>query len=211
MGRMYYKSETTNVMDFLKIEIFDNKCGAFERFAGEIDLMREVEKDDSELEMTKYWIDGKELWVVSIDEEWKHNLFGRLVCIDINLIENIIGDVGIRRAFKIVDECGINDDSMTLEELSSDIGMRKIFYCILDQQLGINDGFDEIDEDEWDALSYEYYEEAEAEGLTEEQLIELKKDPVMNAMRQAVLSYCGMKEDSDEEEAESVKDEAVEE
>ena len=158
MGRMYYKSETTNAVDFLKIEVFDNKCGAFERFAGEIDLMREVEKDDTELEMGKYWIDDKELWVVSIDEDWKHNLFERLVCIDINLIENIIGDVGIRRAFKIVSDCGFIDD-MTLEELSSDIGMRRIFYCILDQQLGIDDGFDEIDEDEWNALSAKYYDD----------------------------------------------------
>ena len=156
MGRQYYKSDTHREGSgiFIYMRYYEDETGsvvegAWANFCETLDVIAEIKKDDDEYDDKMYVINGVETErFVSIDEDWRHNLIERLVCIRIEHIEKLIADIGIRNAFKLANDTGLCED-MTLEDLTTDLGMRKIFYCLLDEHLTINVQFEDATEDEW--------------------------------------------------------------
>jgi hypothetical protein len=90
-------------------------------------------------------------WVYNIDEEWKHPLVDRMCCeIDINDVEKIIGEIGIRKVMMKYKESDYYND-YTFPDLSTDLGIRQVFYMLLDERLGINEEYyEELTKQEYD-------------------------------------------------------------
>jgi hypothetical protein len=156
MGRVYYKT-TISPKEFIYLTAY-KLTGKFVDFGTEFNVVLELQSIDASFEVFKYWNDdNNQVWVWDMDEDWRHKLIDNLVCgIDIDYIEEMIADIGFRKCCKIADDIGFCED-MTLEDLSTDMGMRKLFYCVLCEHLDCvadldGDGYTQIKEQEWEAL-----------------------------------------------------------
>jgi hypothetical protein len=154
-SRMYFETADSNCP--IKLNFYEDTKdgytktgGAWADFVRELDIESELWKSDANFDVSKYWEDGKEVWVWNIDEDWKHDLIERLVCIDIDHIEIMIANIGIRNVVKLSNDTGLIDD-LTMDKLSTDMGMRMLFYCVLSEHLEILDNQHEITEAEWKA------------------------------------------------------------
>ena len=157
MGRLYYETYRNPVTDdfqLIQISYMEETKGEFEKFLSGLDIIRELQLTDANgFDVSKYWEDGKEVWVWNVDEDWKHNIVDRLAStIGIDYIDLMLSGIGIRNVFNLVNESGMFED-MTMNDLSTDLGMRKLFYGILDYHLECleddRDGRKEITEEEW--------------------------------------------------------------
>ena len=157
--RLYFKGHA------FKGVLFEGKKGTgsetFDTWLAEKDWDEELAEDDCEFECERAVFDGIDVlgnfglrreWVYDISEEWKHTLFDRLATeIDIDDAEKIIGEVGIRKVMKLANDSGFYDDEGGLPELWTDMGIRKVFYNLLDYTLDINEEYyDEITKEEYD-------------------------------------------------------------
>jgi hypothetical protein len=114
----------------------------------------EMEHDDNEFEW-KYHYSTKKEWFYSISEEWKHTLFDRLATeIDVDVAEKIIGEIGIRKVMKKYKESDYYDDD-TFPDLSTDLGIRQVFYILLEDTLYIREDYEEITKEEYDLVEDE--------------------------------------------------------
>jgi len=106
-------------------------------------------------------------WVYNINEEWKHPLVDRMCSeISVDKIEEIIGEVGIRKVMKLYNN---SDYQHNIPDLSTDLGLRQVFYVLLDEVIGINDKFyEEITKKEYDEWVAEHIEPEEPEEDEEE-------------------------------------------
>jgi hypothetical protein len=81
-------------------------------------------------------------------DNWKHKMIDNyLLEIGVNDIEKFIGDIGIRKAFRFADECEFYEEENYKEALTSDEGLRRLFYAILWGLIDINDRVDYDDND----------------------------------------------------------------
>ena len=154
MGRLYYE---TTVCDLIKVEIHNDTKGAFEDYLIKLDVCRELELTDPYgFDVGKYLDeDLKDIWVWNIDEDWRHNLVDRLAStVNIDYIDEMLSGLGFRNVFKFVNDTGMFDD-MTMDDLSTDLGMRKLFYGVLDYHLHLWEDCEvdyqtEITKEKWD-------------------------------------------------------------
>jgi hypothetical protein len=193
MGRQYFKNYNNGWcpinLPYLRGENGSIYSGEWAKYSykisnGEIEMY--LHKDDDELErISTIEDDGAEVWVWNIDEEWKHNLIERLIeDLEIVDIERLIADVGIRKAFKMADDTGFNE-AMTMEELSTDMGMKKLFYCVLNEMLEFVpdelDSFEEITEAEWKVYNEREWSDDE-ESEEEEEEVVVREEQDLNAI-----------------------------
>jgi hypothetical protein len=135
--------------------------GAWAEFVNGFKMEDELlmETDYEYMLITRNDSDGRAVWIWRIDEdEWRHRMVDRLcVEMDFGLIEKLIADIGIMNAFKMATDTGLMD-AVEMEELGTEMGIRKLFYCVLDAHLYFNetDQFEEISAAEWEA-----YDDAE--------------------------------------------------
>jgi hypothetical protein len=159
MGRQYYETRVSP-RDFFNITTYSDK-GKFAEFANKFDVVKELQLIDESFEVFKMWDfelgdEEFEVWIWDFDEDWKHKMIDNLVCsLLINDIEKMIADIGFRECCKIANDTGFCED-MTLEDLSTDMGMRKLFYCVLDCHLDCRadldgEGYRQITEEDWEA------------------------------------------------------------
>jgi hypothetical protein len=99
-------------------------------------------------------------WVYDISEDWKHPLVDRMCMeIDIDDAEKIISEIGIRKVMKKYKESDYYNDD-TFPDLSTDLGIRQVFYVLLDERLNINDEYyEEITKQEYDEWIDEHIQE----------------------------------------------------
>jgi hypothetical protein len=133
------------------------ETGAWANFVDTFDVLEQLQKEDWDcFYMEAKDEDGTPVWVWKMDEDdWKHTLVDRLcVEMDFGLIERLIADVGIMNAFKMATDTGLMD-AVEMEELGTEMGIRKLFYCVLGEHLYFNetDQYEEITKDEW--LAYD--------------------------------------------------------
>lgn len=136
MGRLYYE---TTICHLIRVEIHNDTKGAFEEYLMKLDIVRELQLTDSNgFDVSKYCADedtDEDTWVWNIDEDWKHELVDRLASTtNIDYIDEMLSGIGFRNVFKIVNDTGMFDD-ITMDDLSTDLGMRRLFYGVLDYHL----------------------------------------------------------------------------
>ncbi len=177
MSRLYFRGITYKGVIFEGVK--STKSLTFDKWLRNKDWNEELELDDED--NFKYDVcvinDGNYEWrefAYNINEEWKHPLVDRM-CeeIDIDDIEKIIGEIGIRNVMKKYKESDYyNDDN--LPDLSTDLGIKQVFYVLLDEILNINDEYyKEITKEEYDEwieshiqeeLDYDEEEEDDNDG-----------------------------------------------
>jgi hypothetical protein len=87
-------------------------------------------------------------------DSWKHKLIDTIVTeTHIDDIETYIGELGIRKAFKLYEDMGIGDEH---PNPATDDGLMLLFYGVLYQIIEIGEGVEEIDREQyhnynWDA------------------------------------------------------------
>jgi hypothetical protein len=172
--RLYFKGHT------LPNVIFEKPTGSetFDNWLIGKRWDEELNQDDDDFHFDNTNVNERWEWVYSISEEWKHTLFDRLVMeIDIDDAEKIIGEIGIRKVMKKYKESDYyNDDN--IPDLSTDLGIRQVFYILLDETLKINeDYYEEITEeefDEWFAVLFQEDDQEEEDEaivpITDEEL-----------------------------------------
>ena len=93
----------------------------------------------------------------NVPEDWKYSLIDYLCCLPtIDEVEIFIGELGIRKAFKLVDEYSYYEEENYKEALTTDDGLRRLFYCILDVIITINPKLTEITKKEYNNIKNRY-------------------------------------------------------
>ena len=157
MSRLYFKRHGFSSGIFEEMNTTGSET--FDTWLADKDWKDELNVNDSgyyDRKMAEFYGRERE-WVFNISEEWKHTLVDRLATeIDIDVAEKIIGEVGIRKVMKIVNDSGYYDIG-GLPELWEDKGIRQVFYHLLDDTLNINDEYyTEITKEEYDEWVAEY-------------------------------------------------------
>lgn len=128
--------------DYLKNLIDDDDVNDY--FADEVDRYNEADRN----------IIG-----YVMPENWKHQLIDKYATeISVDDIEKYIGELGIRKAFRIADDCGFYEEDNYKDALTSNAGLRRLFYAILWLFIDINDKYnfdiDELYVNEYDLEGY---------------------------------------------------------
>lgn len=100
-------------------------------------------------------------------ENWKHQIIDDLVVdMDVDDVETYIGEIGIRKALRIADDCGFYEEEDMKDALSTDAGIKRLFYAIMWSFIELADGVEEcenkdeyeqkIESDEWIERSAEF-------------------------------------------------------
>jgi hypothetical protein len=91
---------------------------------------------------------------------WKHQIIDDLVAdMDVDEIDTFIGEIGIRKAFKIADDSGIYEDDT--RAFLTDDGIKKLFFAILYSIIELADGVEQCEDRD------EYEQEIESEEWVE--------------------------------------------
>lgn len=86
-------------------------------------------------------------------ENWKHQIIDDLVVdMDVDDIEIYIAEIGIRKALKIADDCGFYEDDCMREALTTDQGIKRLFYAIMWSFIELDDGVKEVEQDEYERI-----------------------------------------------------------
>lgn len=164
MGREYYKSKLS-LNELIKIQYFDgNTTGLLADFIKRLDIPKLIVKDE-DFEMESYSVNGEEVVVYNLNENWKCLLMEEimLAVASVENMESIIAEVGIRKVFKISNDLGWNDD-VTMAELSTNEGIAKLFYCVLYSLITFDENAEEMDYGEWEeSLGWEVWQNDEEE------------------------------------------------
>jgi hypothetical protein len=170
MAREYYKSKLP-FRNLIWIDFYQDEArtGAWADFVNNLDILKHMVDCDEDFEMESYWVNGEELLVYNLHSDWKENVVKHIIeNMDINHIEKIIGDFGMRKLFSMADtlwsdrtitadEEGWNDKPdewwhnymPAFEELSTDVGIKKLFYCLVWEQIQMYDEYEMMSEEEW--------------------------------------------------------------
>jgi hypothetical protein len=94
-------------------------------------------------------------------DSWKHELINNIIVeTPIDDIEKYIGQLGIRKAFKLYEDMGIGDEQ---PNPATNDGLMLLFYGVLDQIFDIGEGVEEIDKEEYDNHAWTWNQETEPE------------------------------------------------
>lgn len=151
--------------------------------------------DQGDIEDEAYSIDTQEegKWCGYVmPDDWKHSMVdGFATNIDIDDLEKYIGEIGIRKAFRLADDCGFYDEEDYKKALTTEEGLRRLFYAILYGLIDINERSSSIGDpyirtyetnDEYvDALREAEDEEETEDEETEEQDVALISGSVASA------------------------------
>lgn len=97
--------------------------------------------------------DGEITYGYSLPDGWKHEYIDKLVCeLDVDWIEEYIGELGIRKAFKLYEDMGFGDEP---PNPTDDKGLQMLFYGVLYEILTINDSIESIEKEEYDKYDWE--------------------------------------------------------
>lgn len=157
MTRMYYRSNgnNTKIVDYDDELVLKWDSDTFSKWIDSIDFDAEMTWDDSDYIWAGNGSGDEAVYYFNISEDWKHTLIDRLVMdIDIHKVEKMINEIGIRHVMWIVNRCDYFQDEKP--DFETDMGFRKVLYCILDYIIGIGD-FEEIDEDAWNRWNEETF------------------------------------------------------
>lgn len=84
-----------------------------------------------------------------LPDGWKFDMVDSIVeDIYIDDIEKYIGEIGIRECCKIIKDSDMFGDE--LPDLSTDLGLKQVFYCILYNAIEMNSYYEEVDEETLD-------------------------------------------------------------
>lgn len=120
----------------------DNYMGAFYRWLYDLDLDTDFVDRIGEIDGNE---DGGKIGY-NMPENWRHLMLDQLACVPtIDEVEIFLGELGIRKAFKLADECGYYEEEDYKEALTTDGGLRRLFYAVLDALILTNDELDEIE------------------------------------------------------------------
>ena len=82
--------------------------------------------------------------------DWNHSLIDELAMFPtIEEVEVFLGEVGFRKAFKLADECGYYEEADYKVALTTDEGLRRLFFAVLDALIVINDDLKEVEDFEY--------------------------------------------------------------
>ena len=96
-------------------------------------------------------LDGETVYGYSMPEMWKHKYIDNLVSeLDVDLIEKMIGELGIRKAFKLYEDMGVGDPNP-----AKDKGLQQLFYGVLYQIIQVHDVIEPIEKEEYDKYAWE--------------------------------------------------------
>lgn len=141
----------------------------FDRWLAEQNWIEELDENDEDFMYYSASFAGinvlgnmgtRKEWVYNISEDWKHPLVDRM-CSEIYIddAEKIIGEIGIRKVMKKYKNSDYYNDD-TFPDLSTDLGIRQVFYMLLDERLNINDEYyEEITKQEYDEWIDEHIQE----------------------------------------------------
>jgi hypothetical protein len=131
-----------------EMDIIENKSDKFhqwlidlylDQFIYDMDIVVDGKEDD----------DDNSIGYI-MPEDWKYTLIDNLAMIPtIDEIETFIGELGIRKAFKLADESGFYEEEDYKEALTTDEGLRRMFYMILYTLIEVDKDIEEVDEDEY--------------------------------------------------------------
>ena len=119
--------------------------GEFWRYLNSLGDNDSLEEIAIEIDMSKE--DTAGLIGYIMPEDWKFQLVDKCASeIDIKKIDKYIGEIGIRLAFRYACECEFYEEEDFKEALSTDAGVRRLFYAILWGLIDINDKGENDDE-----------------------------------------------------------------
>jgi hypothetical protein len=126
----------------------DNYVGAFYRWLYELELGFLVEEiEGMEVDCDE---DNDDTIGYNMPENWRHLLIDYLCgSPSIDDVEIFLGELGIRKAFRLADECGYYEEDDYKEALTTDDGLRRLFFVVLDALILTNDDLTEVEEDEY--------------------------------------------------------------
>ena len=146
-SRTYYRGSSNNnnnLIGYAKITVNYWNSDTLAKWLDDIDFDELVERYDEGFDS----INKEPTYYFNIREDWKINLLDNLAdFIDIKMAEKIIYEMGIRHVMRIVKQHDYWGDNMP--DLTEDTGIRQVIYCLLDYIIEINDGYVEINEDEY--------------------------------------------------------------
>jgi hypothetical protein len=86
----------------------------------------------------------------NVPEDWRFCLIDDIAMKPtIDEIDTFIGELGIRTAFQLADECGFYEEEDYKKALTSREGLRRMFFCILYAIIITNPELREVDECEY--------------------------------------------------------------
>ena len=97
--------------------------------------------------------DGETVFGYSLPDGWRHEYIDKLVCeLDVDWIEEYIGELGIRKAFKLYEDMGIGDEH---PNPTTNLGLQQLFYGVLYEIFTINDSIESIEKEEYDKYDWQ--------------------------------------------------------
>jgi len=137
-NRLYFKGHSFKGVIFEGMETTGSDT--FDAWLSDTDWDDELEGYDEGFVMERNFVNTRLEYVYNIDEEWKHMLVDGLATnTDIDVIEKIIGEIGFRKVMEKVHNCDYYQDA--LPELWTELGIRQVFYILLEEFVKINDEF----------------------------------------------------------------------
>jgi hypothetical protein len=126
----------------------NNYMGAFYRWLYKLDLDYLI--DDIENMEYDCKEDDDNTIGYNMPENWRHLLIDDLCgSPSIDDVEIFLGELGFRKAFRLANECGCYEEDDYKEALTTDGGLRRLFYAVLDALILVNDEVEEVEEDEY--------------------------------------------------------------
>jgi hypothetical protein len=129
---------------------------------GDNDNLKEMEDGDEGVRVDRELEDTHGLIGYVLPEDWKYKFVDKCSAeIDIKKIDKYIGEIGFRLAFKFACECEFYEEEDFKEALSTDAGVRRLFYAMLWGLIDINDRcntdnnmpyFEEVDKDAYEEM-----------------------------------------------------------
>lgn len=124
--------------------------------------LEKLDKNEMSIEETAYRITNTTFTKgYKMPDGWKHELIDNIVVeTHIDDIEKYIGELGIRKAFKLYDDMGIGDEP---PNPATDDGLMSLFYGVLDQIIKIGEGVEQIDKEQYDNQTWTWNQETQPE------------------------------------------------
>ena len=119
--------------------------GEFWRYLNSVGDNDSLEEIAIEIDMSREDTHGLIGYIMP--EDWMYQFVDKCASeIDIKDIDKYIGEIGIRLAFRYACECEFYEEEDFKEALSTDAGVRRLFYAILWGLIDINDKGENDDE-----------------------------------------------------------------
>jgi hypothetical protein len=123
----------------------------------------ELVKNELRIEETAYYFNDNQILIqgYKMPDSWKHELIDNIVVeTPIDDIEKYIGQLGIRKAYKLYDDMGVGDEQ---PNPATNDGLMLLFYGVLDQIFNIGEGVEEIDKEQYNNQDWTWNQETAPE------------------------------------------------